>query len=254
MTSITLDHVSIDYPIYDLESKYLRQNILHACSFGWLGKKNASIRVEVHALKNISFAIRDGERVGVIGLNGAGKTTLLQTIAGIYSPSSGTLTVEGKINALYNIGLGFDTNATGYENIMLRCLFMGMSKAQAAALIPAVEEFTELGDFLNLPIRTYSAGMQLKLAFAIATSIHPEILIMDEWIGAGDQAFQEKAKKRLQDVVDASSVLLLASHSEALIKDNCSKCLLLHKGEVVSFSDTDTAFAEYKKLMHLGQH
>ncbi len=251
MSLVKLENVCVDYPIYDLEAQYLRQSILHKCSYGLLGKKRSQIRVEVNALKSINLEAKDGDRIGIIGLNGAGKTTLLQTIAGIFSPSSGRRIVRGRINALYNIGLGFDTNATGYENIVLRGLFMGMSGAEAKKLIPGVEEFTELGYFLNLPIRTYSAGMQVKLAFAIATSIHPEILIMDEWIGAGDQAFQDKAKKRLQTVVESSSVLLLASHAEKLVRDNCNKCILLHKGEMLGIGDTDAMFKEYTKVMRM---
>ena len=252
MTHIELKNVDVKFPVYDLQNANLRNDVIRKISFGLLESPRQHKVAEVHALKNISLNILAQERVGIIGLNGAGKTTMLQTIAGIYRPVSGTRHVSGRISALYNIGVGFDVNASGYENIILRGMLMGLSKKAACDLIPEIEEFIELGEFLNMPIRIYSAGMQVKLAFAIATSVNPEILLMDEWIGAGDQSFREKAQDRLKDVVQKSSILVLTSHSESLVKNNCSKCILLHKGEIIEYTDTDHAFKTYHK-MHAGK-
>ena len=248
MTHIELKNVDVKFPVHDLQNANLRNDVIRKLSFGLLESSRQHKVAEVHALKNISLNILAKDRVGIIGLNGAGKTTMLQTIAGIYRPVYGTRHVSGRISALYNIGVGFDVNASGYENIILRSMFMGLSKKAAFDLIPEIEEFTELGDFLNMPIRIYSAGMQIKLAFAISTSVNPEILLMDEWIGAGDQSFREKAQDRLKDVVQKSSILVLTSHSESLVKNNCSKCILLHKGEVIEYTDTNHAFKTYHKM------
>ena len=248
MTQIELKNVDIKFRVHDLRNENLRSDIIRKLSFGLIEAPHQHKVSEVHALKDISLNILAQERVGIIGLNGAGKTTMLQTIAGIYRPVSGTRRVSGRISALYNIGVGFDVNASGYENIILRSMFMGLSRKAAIDLIPEIEEFTELGEFLSMPIRIYSAGMQVKLAFAISTSVNPEILLMDEWIGAGDQLFREKAQNRLRDVVQKSSILVLTSHSESLVKDNCTKCILLHKGEIIEYTDTDHAFKTYHKM------
>lgn len=247
MVTVDLRDVCIDYPIYMLEAQRLRAKLLHNLSFGRCGS-NARVRTVVNALRNVSFSLQSGHRLGIVGMNGAGKTTLLQTVAGILEPARGQCRVKGRISALYNIGLGFDPEASGYENILLRGLFMGLNPHEIAEITPGIEAFTELGDFLKLPIRTYSAGMQVRLAFAIATSIKPEVLIMDEWIGAGDDRFLQRSKERLQEIVAQSSLLLLASHSEALIKSNCDQAILLHHGEVLEYAGVDEVYRAYRQL------
>ena len=248
MTHIQLKNVDVKFPVLDLQNANLRNDVIRKLSFGLLESPRQHKVAEVHALKNISLNILAKDRVGIIGLNGAGKTTMLQTIAGIYKPVSGTRDVSGRISNLYNIGVGFDNNESGYENIILRGMLMGLSKREAIDLIPEIKEFTELGDFLNMPIRIYSEGMRVKLAFAISTAVNPEVLLMDEWIGAGDQSFQEKAQDRLHDVIQKSSILVLTSHVEGLVKNNCSKCVLLHKGEIIEYTDTDHAYKAYHKM------
>jgi ABC-type polysaccharide/polyol phosphate transport system ATPase subunit len=247
MVSVDFRNVCVDYPIYMLEAQRLRAKLLHSLSFGRYGS-NGQVRTVVNALRDVSFSLQSGHRLGIIGMNGAGKTTLLQTAAGILEPARGWCRVEGRISALYNIGLGFDPEASGYENILLRGLFMGLTPREIAEITPDIEAFTELGDFLKLPIRTYSAGMQVRLAFAIATSIKPEVLIMDEWIGAGDERFLQRSKERLQTIVAQSALLLLASHSEALIKSNCDQVILLHHGEVLEYAGVDEVYRSYRKL------
>jgi ABC-2 type transport system ATP-binding protein/lipopolysaccharide transport system ATP-binding protein len=247
MTYVDFKSVYVNYPVYMLEAKRIRQKLLHMVSFGHFGANNSE-RVVIHALKDISLSLQAGDRLGIVGLNGSGKTTLLQTVAGILEPAHGLRRVKGTISALYNIGLGFDPEANGYYNIKLRGLFMGLTPQEIESIIPDVEEFTELGEFLHLPIRTYSAGMQVRLAFAVATCIKPDILIMDEWIGAGDIRFQERSKARVNEVVASSSLLLLASHTESLIKNNCNKAVLLHHGEIQEYGEVDDVYREFEKL------
>lgn len=248
MASVQFENVCVDYPVYMLEAKRLRANFLHRLSFGRLGARRNE-RIVVSALKNITLNVDSGTRLGIIGLNGAGKTTLLQTVTGILEPSQGLRRVEGRVTALYNIGIGFDPEASGYENIRLRGLIMGLPPEEIEALVPDVERFTELGEFLKLPIRTYSAGMQVKLAFAIATSVVPEVLVMDEWIGAGDAMFKQRAHERLARVVESSSLFLLTSHAESLIKDNCDQAILLHRGEIVEHAGVEEVYNAYRNLI-----
>jgi len=247
MVMVQLSNVSLEYPIYELEAARLRGNLLYRMTLGRLGELRPERRV-VRALSDISLKMKAGDRLGIIGLNGAGKTTLLQTVAGVLEPTLGERLVEGRISTLYNIGLGFDPDVSGYENIRLRGLFMGLTPRQIAAMVPDIEAFTELGDFLTLPIRTYSSGMQVRLAFAIATSVKPEILIMDEWIGAGDAVFKEKSKARMTEVVASSSMLLLASHSESLVKDNCDQAILLDRGRIVEQGDVESIYRAYRRI------
>ncbi|MEM7466134.1 MAG: ABC transporter ATP-binding protein [Pseudomonadota bacterium] len=204
--------------------------------------------IVVRALDGVSFDICDDARVGLVGFNGAGKSTLLRTIGGIYKPTSGSVELEGSVSSLTDISLGIDSEATGYENIVLRGLMMGLSRREATDLIPEIEEFTELGDYLNMPVSTYSSGMMVRLAFAVSTAIKPEILLMDEWIGAGDERFRQKAEDRLVRTVDRARALLLASHSEQLIRNVCSKAILIDQGQILIYDDADIVMDEYKRL------
>jgi len=204
-------------------------------------KRTANVR----ALDNVTLTLKDGDRLGLIGHNGAGKTTLLRTLAGVYPPSSGTISQIGKIAPLFDISLGFDMESSGHENILLRGLFLGLSKSQITSSIDNISDFTGLGAYLEMPLRTYSSGMLMRLAFAIATEIQPDIILMDEWIGVGDSQFLNQATKRLESFIDQSSILVLASHSEGLIRSTCNKAILLGQGQVLAEGTVDNVFEHY---------
>ena len=231
MAAITCENVSVDYPLYGAGSRSLKKTLMRMGSGGRISR-DAGDRVCVQALRDVSLHIDHGERVGIIGSNGAGKTTLLRVLAGIYEPTRGVVRHEGRISPLFDTTLGMDTEATGYENIVLGGLFLGLSPREIRGRTDEIAEFTELGDYLSVPVRTYSTGMMLRLAFAVSTCIDPEILLMDEWIGVGDAHFLEKAERRMERLVDHSRILVIASHSDALIKRLCNKVVLLDHGEV----------------------
>ncbi|WP_435656764.1 ABC transporter ATP-binding protein [Brucella pituitosa] len=191
----------------------------------------------VRSLDNISFEIEAGDRLALVGANGAGKSTLLMVLAGIYPPTSGSVSVNGRVDALFNIGLGFRPEATGRRNIVLRGLINGWSKDLIAEKMETIIEFSELGEFIDMPYKSYSQGMAARLAFSIATAVTPDILLLDEWIGAGDGDFQEKAKLRMKALVGGAGAMVIASHNHALLKDVCTKFLHLEHGRIQAFGD-----------------
>ena len=194
----------------------------------------------VTALEGVSFNLGSGDRLGLVGSNGAGKTTLLKVLYGIFEPTSGRIAIDGRVDALFNITLGFRTEATGRRNIELRGLINGWSREQIAARMDEIIEFSELGDFIDMPMKTYSQGMSARLAFSVATTLEPEILLMDEWIGAGDAGFQEKARQRMDAISQKAGIIVLASHNQDLIRKTCNKILRLeagHASEIVSAED-----------------
>lgn len=197
----------------------------------------------VTALDDVSFELRAGDRLGLVGSNGAGKTTLLKALYGIYEPTVGTIDVQGRRDALLNINLGFRNEATGRRNIVLRGLVNAWSKREIEQRMDEIVDFSELGDFIDMPMHSYSQGMAARLAFAIATSFEPEILLMDEWIGAGDRDFQEKAKARLEKMVTKAGIIVLASHSNALLERVCNRIISLEHGRVVWDGDAAEYFA-----------
>lgn len=186
----------------------------------------------VTALDGVSFELKAGDRLGLIGPNGAGKTTLLKVLYGIYAPTAGRVEIDGRVDALFNINLGFRREATGRRNIVLRGLINGWSMDEIEARMDEIIEFSELGDFIDLPFKSYSQGMSARLAFSVATSLEPEILLMDEWIGAGDAAFQEKAKRRMAKMAERAGIIVLASHNQRLLKQMCNKFLELNQGRL----------------------
>ena len=196
-------------------------------------------RGTVTALDGVSFELKSGDRLGLTGRNGAGKTTLLKVLYGIYEPTGGSVAIEGRVDALFNINLGFRREATGRRNIELRGLINGWSGEEIAGRMDEIIEFSELGDFIDLPFKAYSQGMAARLAFSIATSFEPEILLMDEWIGAGDPGFQEKARKRMAQMAKKAGIIVLASHNEALLNRTCNKLLELERGRVKSFTEIE---------------
>jgi ABC-type polysaccharide/polyol phosphate transport system ATPase subunit len=194
----------------------------------------------VEAFKGLSFVLEPGDRLGLVGRNGAGKTTLLRVLAGILEPTSGALEITGRTDALFNINLGFRPEATGRRNIFLRGLVNGWTPAEIEAHTGEIIAFSELGDFIDMPYKTYSAGMAARLAFSIATHMQPEILLMDEWMGAGDAAFQKKAQERMQVLAEEAKILVIASHSEKLINDNCNKVLEMPSGSISLISEVNS--------------
>ena len=198
---------------------------------------------QVTALKEVSFALEAGDRLGLVGANGAGKTTLLKVLAGIFEPTGGELRVSGRTDSLFNINLGFRKEATGRRNIVLRGLINGWSMAEIDAKMDEIIAFSELGDFIDVPLKAYSQGMAARLAFSVATSLEPEILLMDEWIGAGDARFQAKAKERMNAIAEKAGIIVLASHNHKLLQRTCNKILELEAGRVVAFEAAETWFA-----------
>jgi len=246
LASITLEDVTIEFPIYDARTRSMKNRLLGLGTRGRIGVDRGSVRVR--ALRNVSLALGDGDRVGLVGRNGAGKSTLLRVLSGIYEPPQGRIVIEGTTASLLDMSLGMDPDATGYDNIMLRSAILGVSASEAAARIPEIEAFTELGDHLGLPLRTYSSGMSLRLAFAISTCVQPEILLLDEVVGAGDAHFMAKAEQRMVKMTERAKILVIASHAVATIMKRCNKALLLHEGQVLAFGPAEEVLDRYKAM------
>lgn len=246
MAALILEDVSIQFPIYDTRARSMKNRLIGLGTRGRIGIDHRG--VSVRALRDISLRLTDGDRVGVIGRNGAGKSTLLRVLSGIYEPPFGRIVIEGTVASLLDISLGMDPDATGYDNILLRAAILGLSRAEAAARIPEIEEFTELGAHLGLPLRTYSSGMSIRLAFAVSTCVRPEILLLDEVIGAGDAHFLQRAQSRLNDMMSRAKILVVASHSSLHITSLCNKALLLHEGEILDFGPTDRVVERYQAM------
>lgn len=232
MALLKFDNVTVAYPIYNAKSMSLRNQLIRLSTGGRLSKE-ANHTVTVTALNQVTFELHDGDAVGLIGHNGAGKTTLLRTMAGIYTPISGTVTRQGSLASIIELGAGMEQELSGYENIRRMGLFLGLSLDESEQKIPEIETFTELGGYLHLPVRTYSSGMLMRLMFAVGTSIRPEILLIDEMFSTGDAEFQKKAESRIHNLIDAAKIFVFASHSLDLIKQYCKRVFKLDSGSVV---------------------
>lgn len=244
MAHITLNRVSVDFPIFSSQSRGLINTVLRFSQTHQRRIESSGLGgVQVHALREINLEIAPGDRVGLIGRNGAGKTTLLRVLSGVYEPTSGYMNSEGEISALTDLMLGMDPDANGYDFIRTRSIVMGLGREQAAALVPDIEEFTELGDYLHLPVRAYSSGMLLRLAFAVATATTPDILLMDEMIGVGDAKFLAKANQRLQTLMAQVQILVLASHNDQILRTFCNKAILLNEGSIVASGNVEDILA-----------
>src|SRR5215468_3825368 len=243
MASLLLDNVTVDFPIYGAQKSF--RSALRAATGGLIRRESADRHITVRALDHFSLTVKHRDRLGIIGHNGAGKSTLLRVCAGVYEPSEGRVHIEGKVSPLFNASPGLDPDDTGYENIITCGLFLGMTREEIAHKTPDIEAFSELGDYLSLPVRTYSTGMLTRLGFAIATAINPEILILDEGLGAGDARFAEKAKERLDRLIDRSSILVIASHSEALIRSMCNRAVLLEGGRQIMAGTVEDVIRAY---------
>jgi len=231
---IVADNVHVDFPIYGARNRSFKNAVLRAATGGLIAE-DAARHVVVKALNGVSFELHEGDRVGVIGHNGSGKSTLLRVLVGAYEPVAGTMLVEGQVASMLNITLGLDYEATGYENIFLRGVIMGYRPKDIEPLVDEIVAFSELGDYIDMPMRTYSSGMAMRLAFAISTYVSAEILLMDEWLSVGDAEFSEKARARLNELVGKAKILVLASHDESLIRSNCNKIMRLSHGQLTSF-------------------
>ncbi|WP_346658291.1 ABC transporter ATP-binding protein [Bradyrhizobium sp. 156] len=248
---LTMENVSVSFPIYHGGSRSLKKSLLFRGSGGHLAS-DASHRVVVEALRNVTTEIRAGDRVALIGSNGAGKTTLLRVMAGIYEPVTGTVKSRGRISPMFDIGLGIDMEISGYENIRMRGLILGMTPQEIEAQMQDIIDFTELGDYLDIPLRTYSSGMMTRLTFAVATCFAPEILLMDEWIMAGDASFMSKAKHRIESFVAKASILVLASHSLETCRQFCNKALWMDQGQVVTSGEINEVLDAYAAVSNTG--
>jgi lipopolysaccharide transport system ATP-binding protein len=241
--SIRAQNVCFSMPVASHDRRSFRANPIAALGSLVGGQKRRTFRP---LIRGMSFELMQGERVGLIGQNGAGKTTLLRLLAGVLSPSAGRLDINGKTQTLLNVSMGMLVEATGLENIYLLGYSAGLSGAEIKKRIPEIIEFSALESVINDPVRTYSSGMQLRLAFAVATSIEPEILLLDEWISAGDRFFVERSKHRLLSHIDASELLVFASHSTQLLSELCSRGLVLKHGTVVFDGDIEAALDFYE--------
>lgn len=247
MTYLILDDVSVEFPLYNT-NRSLRKDIFRRAGGMIASDTRHQNRVVVKAVDGVSLELREGDRLGLVGHNGAGKSTLLKVMAGIYEPFPGRVLSQGAITPLFDAMPGLDPENTGYECILMAGMLLGLSTTEIARKIPDIEEFCELGEYLSLPVRSYSTGMQTRLSFAVATALDPGILLMDEGIGAGDARFAEKAAARMDDFVGRSRIVVLASHSDELIRKICNKAALMNAGRLVEIGDVNTIIANYHKF------
>jgi ABC-type polysaccharide/polyol phosphate transport system ATPase subunit len=246
MATIDLDDVGLTFTVRKQRAVTLKEYLLKRL---FLEAVNPSLHV--HALDGVSLKCSDGDRVGVIGHNGAGKSTLLKMLAGIYPPTRGTRVVEGKICSLFDIALGFESEATGRENIRYRGFLQGETPASLRRKQAEIEEFSELGEFLNVPVRYYSAGMHVRLAFAIATAVEPEILLIDEVLSAGDMAFQVKARQRMKDMMKAARLMVFVSHDLESVKLTCNRAIWMQHGRMIAEGSARDVVAKYERSVGL---
>lgn len=239
MAHIALTDVSLDFPIYGSSSKSLKNSLIRLSTGGIISKSTDDNIITVKALDNINVMLRAGDRVGLIGHNGAGKSSLLRVFAGIYEPTIGVVDICGKVTAVLDVMMGLDHESTGYENIVTRGVLHNLTLGAIKEKQQEIADFTELGGFLSIPVKTYSSGMMLRLAFAIATCIQPEILILDEIVSVGDASFLEKAKARMSNIINTAEVVVIASHDPSIIRTFCSKVIVMDAGKMVFFGDVE---------------
>ena len=245
MASLRLRDLSVEFPIYTGGSRSLKKLLVNRTTSGNLAR-DARDRVAVRALSEITLDIEHGDRLAIIGANGAGKSTLLKVLAGIYAPTGGRMHATGRVSALLTASVGLNPDATGRENIVTRGMYMDVHPRDMRARVEEIAEFTELGYYIDMPVRTYSSGMMVRLCFAVATSVRPEILLMDEWLAAGDAAFLAKAQRRMEEFLSSTSILVLASHSMSLLRDWCNRAILLEQGHIVAIGGVDEIADRYE--------
>lgn len=244
MAKVSLTNVQVDFPVLTNQSRLLTSTILNASSGGRLDA-DASGKLVVHGLRGVSLNLNDGDRLGVIGGNGAGKSTLLRTLVGVYAPTRGSARIEGSVGSLIDIPLGINPEATGRQNVMIRGALLGISKKSMLGILPEIIDFSGLGGFIDMPVRTYSTGMHMRLAFAVSTIIRPEILIMDEWLSVGDEQFVERAEARMARMIDSAKILVVASHSRHLLERLTNTVVWLEGGQVKCTGPTSEVLPRY---------
>jgi ABC-type polysaccharide/polyol phosphate transport system ATPase subunit len=240
MPQIDVNAASLTFTVRQNKQVTLKEYVLHG-----LFRRSSSPAVAIHALSDITFSARDGDRIGIIGHNGAGKTTMLKMLAGIYPPTQGTCAVDGRICSLFDITLGFEQDATGWENIEYRSYLQGETPAGLKKKMDGIGEFSELGEFLNFPVRNYSAGMRMRLAFSIATAAEPEILLIDEVLAVGDMAFQMKARARMRELMSVSRLMVVVSHDVTTIQETCNRVFWMKRGKLAMQGDPETVVKAY---------
>jgi ABC-type polysaccharide/polyol phosphate transport system ATPase subunit len=247
VAAISVENVTIDFPIYGATHHSLRHTLL-ARTGGLIRREGMrQKRVVVRALDNVSFELADGDRLGLIGHNGAGKSTLLKALAGVYWPDSGAIRIDGRVSPLFVSAPGLDPDDSGFENIKTCGMFLGMTGQEIDRKAPEIASFCELGEYLELPVRTYSAGMVTRLCFAIATAIDPDILLLDEGLAAGDARFAARAERRMQRFIERTRILVLASHSDGLIRTMCNRAALMDTGHIVAVGSIDEVLERYHR-------
>jgi ABC-type polysaccharide/polyol phosphate transport system ATPase subunit len=250
MKNILVKNASLSFPILSLSDRSVRNSLIK--NFKSSGM-NSNIAIDnkqncvVNAINNVSFSIENGERVGLIGGNGAGKTTLIKMLSGIYRDFSGEVKINGNVNSIISLGAGMIEWASGYENIKLLSLLEGVKMKDIQKEIDQIAEFSGLGEYLALPISTYSSGMKLKLMFSVATGFNSDILVIDEFFGAGDASFYKKAEKRMTTLMHDSNILIMASHSDALLESFCERGIVMHQGSIVFDGEIGQALDHYHK-------
>lgn len=244
MAHIRFENVSIGYPIYNARGRSLKSVLLESVTGGKLDSDSKGV-VTIQALRNLTFQLNDGDRLAILGHNGAGKSTLLRAINGVYSPTYGHSEINGSVSSLIDISLGINPEATGRENIFTRSALLGIPRKTILGKLDEVIEFSELGKFIDLPVRTYSTGMQMRLGFAVSTITESEILLMDEWLSVGDENFRHKAETKLNEIVEKTNILVLASHTKDLILKTCNKAMWLQHGELREFGDVGLVANNY---------
>jgi lipopolysaccharide transport system ATP-binding protein len=249
VTFLKAEDVIVDFPIYGGHSRSLKTTLMRAATGGTLAR-GAGERIVVRALDRVSFDFKEGDRVALVGHNGSGKSTLLRVLAGAYEPVGGAVAVDGRVASMLSISLGMDLESTGYENIRLQGVLFGMSNAEIERKKKEIADFSELGDYLSMPVRTYSSGMMMRISFSVATAVDAEIVLMDEWIGVGDAHFVEKADRRINEFVSKAGILILASHSLDLVRKTCNKAILLEHGRVAAIGDIEEVLTVYAVRQH----
>ncbi len=241
--AIRLNDACVDFPIFDAKTRSLKKSVLGRAG-GRIGTESKVPIIE--ALRDITLSLNQGDRVALVGHNGAGKSTLLRLMAGIYEPTRGKAAVRGKVAPIFDLAVGMDPEISGMENIIIRGLFLGMTKKQMEARLDDIAEFTELGDYLEMPLRAYSTGMRVRLALGVVTSIDPEILLLDEGIGAVDAEFLAKARGRLNELVARSGILVFASHSDEFLEELCDTALWMEHGTIREYGPLQDVLDGYK--------
>lgn len=246
MSKIALENVNVFYPVLQDHYMSIRRAALRMISGGRLYRQDTAAQ-SVHALKDITLTLENGDRIGFVGRNGAGKSTLLKTIGGFIMPDAGFLQIEGNVTPLFSVNGGMDIERTGYDNIFFMGRLLGLKRAAMSERLKEIEEFSELGRFLDMPVRSYSDGMKVRLGFSIVTCLNPDILILDEAIGAGDAHFLEKATKRAQELYARANIIVMASHDQNIIRHLCNKAAWLDQGRVIKIGPVDEVLEAYAK-------